>query len=123
MSKATVFHFKGDDSMRVFIHSHELSDPAMRMEWERIVRLGLTRFATQIERVSISIRDENGPRGGNDQRCVVRVHPTHLRDIVVQETSDCIEKSLSLGVERAARTLARLHRRRNSPITIPRSDW
>ena len=63
----------------------------------RKLGMKLGKFATSIERVSVRVTDTNGPRGGVDQVCNVKVVLSGLPSVVI---------------ERRARRAARRHRRR-----------
>jgi hypothetical protein len=82
-------------------------------------RLGekLRKHATSIERVSVRMEDMNGPRGGVDQACRVKVVLTGLPSVVFETRnatlSDAVDAAV-LGVERAVRRS--LERRRMKPL-------
>jgi CBS domain-containing protein len=82
-------------------------------------RLGLKlgKFATSIERVTVRVEDVNGPRGGIDQRCRIKVVLSRLPSVVVEHRAaslrDAINGALS-GSERAVRRAVR--RRRMKPL-------
>jgi hypothetical protein len=73
----------------------------------------LGKYAASIERVSVRVRDVNGPRGGIDQVCRIKVVLSGLPSVVFQSQAaslkDAINGALS-GVERAVRR--RVQRRR-----------
>jgi CBS domain-containing protein len=73
----------------------------------------LGKYATSIERVSVRVKDVNGPRGGIDQVCRIKVVLSGLPSVVFQSQAaslkDAINGALS-GVERAVRR--RVQRRR-----------
>ncbi|MFK8003276.1 MAG: hypothetical protein AB8H86_27145 [Polyangiales bacterium] len=75
-------------------------------EIRRRTRFALDRLAGVIRSVSISVKDQNGPRGGVDQRCVVDIS---LRDkgapVVAQALSDCPKGSVAKAVGRARRQI------------------
>ena len=77
----------------------------------------LGKFATSIERVSIRVKDVNGPRGGVDQICRVKVVLSGLPSVVFESKAasprDAINGAL-IGAERAVRGL--LRRKRMKPI-------
>jgi ribosome-associated translation inhibitor RaiA len=77
----------------------------------------LGKYATSIERVSVRVRDVNGPRGGIDQVCRIKVVLSGLPSVVFQSQAaslnDAINGALT-GVERAVRR--RVQRRRMKPI-------
>ena len=79
----------------------------------RSVESALDRFRTRIRDITIKIRDENGPKGGEDQACslAVRVQgggETHLHD---RDSSP--ESALHRLARRAARILAGMTRLRH----------
>ena len=77
----------------------------------------LGKYANSIERVSVRVKDVNGPRGGIDQVCRIKVVLSGLPSIVVQNQAvslkDAINGALT-GVERTVRR--RVQRRRMKPI-------
>lgn len=77
----------------------------------------LGKFATSIERVSIRVKDVNGPRGGVDQLCRVKVVLSGLPSVVFESRAasprDAINGALT-GAERAVRAVVR--RKRMMPI-------
>lgn len=97
-----------------------------RESFERLVRLGLTRFTTHVRETSLSLSDPNGPRSGVDKRCVLRVVLKGLPEVVVQETHQSAEQAIRFAVARAARSVARaLGRRRERGATsgfVPRVE-
>lgn len=81
-------------------------------------RLGekLRKHARAIERVSVRMEDMNGPRGGVDQACRIKVVLAGLPSVVFETRnatlSDAIDAAI-LGVERAVRRAT--ERRREKP--------
>lgn len=78
-------------------------------------RLG--KFARSIERVSVRMEDANGPRGGVDQLCRIKVVLRGLPSVVFEcrdaALNAAVDGALS-GVERAVRRT--LQRRRMKPL-------
>ena len=74
------------------------------------IRLGLGaklgKYATDIERVSVRMLDANGPRGGVDQVCRIKVVLSGLPSIVFEAqastTADAVNGALA-GIERSVR--------------------
>jgi 16S rRNA G1207 methylase RsmC len=84
-------------------------------------RLALHRFATAIQTVTIRITDTNGPKGGEDTRCIVSVKLASAGEVVVQGEGEKILTVLNQCLSRAARTVSRnLDRRRDIPIRMNR---
>lgn len=79
------------------------------------VKLG--KYATSIERVSVRVRDVNGPRGGVDQVCHIKVVLSGLPSVVFQSQAISLKAAINgalIGVERAVRRS--VQRRRMKPI-------
>ena len=77
----------------------------------------LGKYATSIERVSVRVKDVNGPRGGVDQLCRVKVVLSGLPSVVFQSQAGSLKAAINgalTGVERAVRR--RVQRRRMKPI-------
>ena len=82
-------------------------------------RLG--KFADSIERVSVRVKDVNGPRGGVDKVCRIKVVLSNLPSMVFEAqdaTLDVAVGSALAGTERAVRRT--LNRRRKKPIKVGR---
>lgn len=81
-------------------------DPDDRGYIRRKLGMKLGKFASSIERVSVRVEDVNGPRGGVDHACRVKVVLSDLPSIVVVEQDSsltaAIDRALS-GAERAVR--------------------
>ena len=82
-------------------------------------RLGakLGKFAASIERVSVRVEDVNGPRGGVDQLCRIKVVLSGLPSVVVENQAASLAPAVSgalAAVERAVRR--NVQRRRMRPI-------
>lgn len=82
-------------------------------------RLGekLAKYARSIERVTVRVRDVNGPRGGVDIQCRIKVVLSGLPSVVVEHQAALLKPALTralTGVERAVRRT--LQRQRTRPI-------
>lgn len=101
--------------MRVTIRMRSPGTSAsVRSAIERRVRFGLGRFGSQIQRTDIVLDDVNGPRGGRDQRCTVRVHTPAFPPIVIEVTDIESLAAVDRAVDRAARHVRdKLNRRRD----------
>ncbi|HWF60439.1 MAG TPA: HPF/RaiA family ribosome-associated protein [Nitrospira sp.] len=79
----------------------------------------LGKFASSIERVSVRVKDVNGPRGGIDHVCRIKVVLSGLPSVVYEaqdEFPDAAIGSALVGTERAVRRI--LKRRRMKPIKV-----
>jgi ribosome-associated translation inhibitor RaiA len=81
-------------------------------------RLGdkLGKYADHIERVTVRVRDVNGPRGGVDQECRIKVVLSGLPSVVVEHNAASLKPAVTgalTSVERAVRRA--VERRRTRP--------
>ena len=86
-------------------------------------RLGekLGRHAKSVERVSVRLRDINGPRGGVDIQCRIKVVLSDLPSVVVEQQAATYRPALTkalAGAERAVRLT--LQRKRMRPRRVGR---
>jgi ribosome-associated translation inhibitor RaiA len=97
-------------------------DPDHRVYIRQRLGMKLGKFATSIERVTVRVRDVNGPRGGVDHSCRMKVVLEGLPTVVVEERSDTLETAVNgalAGAERAVRRS--IQRRRTKPAKGARS--
>ena len=79
----------------------------------------LGKFATSIGRVSVRMADVNGPRGGVDQVCRIKVALVGLPPVVVEGRDASLHAAIDgalTGAERAVRRS--VQRRRMKPIRV-----
>jgi len=89
------------------------STPELQRLVARRIHFALSRFTHAIREVYVTLADINGPRGGIDKTCRVRVTGPRLGSIVVEEAALDLPAALDGAVGRVARTTARtLDRRR-----------
>ena len=77
----------------------------------------LGKFADSIERVSVRIKDVNGPRGGADQVCQIKVVLIGLPSVVFEAQDSSLDRAASKalgGIQRSVRQS--LQRRRMEPL-------
>lgn len=92
-------------------------DPDDRAYIRRKLGIKLGKFATSIERVSVRLEDVNGPRGGIDHVCRIKVVLSGLPSVFYEQRGPSLQPVIDgaiAGVERAVRR--RLQRRRMAPI-------
>lgn len=83
----------------------------------RLAKRRLARLGDRIRRVSITLSDVNGPKGGRDKRCQVTLsiagQPNVISDAVTTDVNAAVDRSLM----RARRRLDGRHKRRLSRRT------
>ena len=73
----------------------------------RRLLFALSRFDSKIDRVSITITDINGPRGGIDKSCLVAVEMRKLANLRVSCEDTDLETSIARAADRARRAVSR----------------
>jgi CBS domain-containing protein len=80
----------------------------------------LGKFASSIERTSVRVEDVNGPRGGVDKRCRIKVVLAGLPSIVVEERHHALQAALDGALARAERAVRQTMQRRSMKPLKPR---
>ncbi len=78
----------------------------LRAHVERRLQFALNRFQDRLGRINVHLSDVNGPRGGVDKLCQLRLCVQGLPQIVVRDT----EADLYIAVDRATERAGRLLR-------------
>lgn len=88
---------------------------ALKDQVERRLQFELTRAANRIERVVVRLGDINGPRGGEDKFCRIKVVLTHAAPVMIEDSGSDLYAVIERAAERAGRSVARqLDRQRDS---------
>jgi putative sigma-54 modulation protein len=101
--------------MQFEIHSQNvrISQP-LRVHIERRLNFALERFAMRIAKVSVSVGDLNGPKGGIDKRCRVAIVLAPSTMIVMEAQDSNIYVAIDRVADKAGRCVgSRLKRRRS----------
>jgi CBS domain-containing protein len=80
----------------------------------------LGKFAPSIERTSVRVEDVNGPRGGVDKQCRIKVVLTGLPSVVVEERHHALQPALDGALARAERAVRQAIQRRSMKPLKPR---
>lgn len=54
-----------------------------------------------VQRITVTLSDINGPKGGMDKQCKVKVSLAGLPSVLVVTTQDSLQKAFAYAVERA----------------------
>jgi hypothetical protein len=77
----------------------------------------LGKFVTSLERVSVRVIDVNGPRGGVDQLCLIKVVLSVLPSVVVERRRPQAQAAIDAAIGAVERAVTRrLGRRRLKPL-------
>jgi ribosome-associated translation inhibitor RaiA len=83
----------------------------------RKLGMKLGKFATSIERVSVRVTDTNGPRGGVDQVCNVKVVLSGLPSVVVERRHAALHAAIDVALRATEQAVRRsVGRRRMKPL-------
>jgi ribosome-associated translation inhibitor RaiA len=80
----------------------------------RKLGMKLGKFASSIERVTVRLSDANGPKGGRDQICQIKVVLSGLPSIVVEERGSALQNAIDRAMKATALAVRRSVQRRRS---------
>jgi putative sigma-54 modulation protein len=93
----------------------KMLDDLQREFIQRRILFALSRFEVRLRGVSVVLTDENGPRGGVDKTCRIKVRLRRLGDIVVTDRDREVAACVSRAAERAGRAVQREVERQRRP--------
>jgi hypothetical protein len=97
-------------------------EPQDRAYIRRKLGTHLGKFVRSIERVSLRIEDVNGPRGGIDQVCRIKIVVRGLPSVVFESRDASLKVAVDGALKGAERAVRRtLQRRRMKPLR--RASW
>jgi ribosomal subunit interface protein len=72
-----------------------------------------------LTRVTVRLTDENGPRGGEDKRCSIRVEFDRAPEVLIEDTEADLYVAIDRAANRVSRSVARrIERRREQRSTL-----
>jgi len=93
---------------------HLLLTDALHDYTSRRVRFALNRIAHRVKQVFVRFTNVNGPRGGEDKKCQVRVVLASGRALVLEGRDASAYRAIDRTIDRAKRTVKdELDRRRD----------
>jgi hypothetical protein len=103
-------------SMRLVIKPRgvELTDE-LRAFTARRIHFALSRAADVVRRVDVTLADVNGPRGGVDKVCRIRLAGRELPEIIVEERDASLEVAVAVAAGRMSRAVLRALDRSRAP--------
>jgi putative sigma-54 modulation protein len=92
--------------------------PDQRLNMERCLQFAFDRFSSHTRTIDVSISDVNGPKGGDDLQCRMKIILEGKGDLVVEGKGVSVEAVVAETADRAALAVARrLDRLRDSQGT------
>lgn len=85
--------------------------PSLRSFLGRRLAGHLAHETGRIGRILVRMSDVNGPRGGDDKRCLIELRLKRGGSIVIDDIRTDMYEAIDQAVRRAARSLTRRHRR------------
>jgi len=79
----------------------------LRNQAERRVRFALGATSGRLRSVVIRLADENGPRGGVDKRCTIRVNLPGGPPVIIEQQEADLYVAIDRAADRAARAVSR----------------
>jgi ribosomal subunit interface protein len=74
---------------------------------QRRVHFAMAYISSHVNRVAIRLSDVNGPRGGADKCCRIKLALAGIPDVVVEDTEVDMYAAIDRAIDRARRTVAR----------------
>ena len=96
-------------------HDFSLTD-ALRRHTERRLRFATTYGGDRVKRIAVRLSDINGPRGGADKRCHLRIVLNGQPDVVVTDVETDLYAAINRAAGRARNALLRKLDRRHARI-------
>ena len=90
------------------IHSQGITlSKSVREYTKDKIRLALNLYTEKIRRADIYLADVNGPKGGKDKRCKIKINADGCNSVFVQDTSEDLYQVINTCSHRARRTIKR----------------
>ena len=102
--------------MRLQVRFRHLdASPELHRQVVRRIHFAFSRFAHAIQRITVTLADVNGPRGGVDKRCQVELDTDGNGKVVITAVARDWRSAIDNALARAARVLLRLWQRGRQP--------
>lgn len=94
--------------MQIDIHARGFPlTEALREHVRRRLRFALGTMSGRLRRLSVRMADENGPRGGVDKRCALRVSLPGQPPVIVEQLDADLYAAVDRAADRLGRSVAR----------------
>lgn len=110
--------------MQIRVHCRSITLTASIREWaSRRVLFAVGQFGTRVRSVAVRLSDENGPKGGHDQRCLMEARIASAGCVVAEVRDPDLYAAISRAADRLGRRvrteLDRQRTGRRSPAPRP----
>ncbi len=83
-----------------------------RQAVENTVHSALANFESHIQDVTVFLSDDNGPKGGEDQRCRIVTHMPVAGAVTTEEVASNVISAAMLAAEEMAKVVSKYWKRR-----------
>ena len=103
--------------MHIKINARDFTlTPALQQFIDEKVKFALSRYNQRIRVAEITLKDVNGPRGGIDKKCAIKMKLNQFKTLVVEDISDDAYEAIHACCQRAKRRIERHFNRARSQI-------
>ena len=108
-------------ALHLSIRSHGFTlTQAIRDYTERWLRFALSHAAGRVTTITVVLSDINGPRGGRDKCCRVRIGVRDQQVMVINDIQHNLYYAIDHAADRAARAVSRRLGRAADAVRLPR---
>lgn len=109
--------------MEITIYASDFTiTDAMRQHIERKLRFTLTRIRSHIQSVSIRLEDINGPKGGLDKCCTLKILISNTPAVIIKDVQEDMYQAIDTALHRlnnvATRKIERLKARNRKAMKV-----
>lgn len=101
--------------MKILVESNtENLSPGFKFDLERRVGRVARKAKDSVERVRVTFVDLNGPKGGQDKQCKLKICLSGLPEVLIVSRNESIEKAFGEALRRADNALFRRLKKQQS---------
>lgn len=87
----------------------------LRQAVERCVGFAVSRYNSQIDKISVGLADTNGPKGGDDKLCRIAANLSRGERVLILATGGEILSTVNRAARRLDHRIGTMVQRRNRP--------
>ncbi|XPF94572.1 hypothetical protein ACM9HF_00755 [Colwellia sp. RE-S-Sl-9] len=89
----------------------ELNNESKLRIRQKAIRM-FNKICDNIQKITVTVNDINGPKGGKDKICRVVIHAGGIPDIVVTDNQNSVSSAVNIALTRARTTLVKKLKRK-----------